>query len=140
MTKILFIILALSTFCAAQSVYTPEKGSAERTAILNVIRVPVERDMKQKVVFVTEHFNVLGSWAFVGGYPQTPDGGEPDYSKTKFRVAVEDGTFDNNFFALVRKKAGRWRVVTYRIGCTDVCYSDWWSTHRAPKALFPYTE
>lgn len=142
-TKLVFVTLLLLAFAAplpAQSVYTPEKGSPERKAILDALRVPVERDLKQKIVFVTDNFKVQGTWAFVSGTPQTAGGGSPDYSRTKFAEAVDSGAFDNNFFALMKKTSGRWKVTTYAIGCTDVCFADWWRRYRAPKAIFPYTE
>jgi hypothetical protein len=134
----LLAIALLALQADAQRVYTPERGSAERTAILNALRVPVERDLKQKIVFVTDTFNVQGSWAFVSGVPQTPDGDAPSLNGTKFEGEAD--FWDNNFFGLLRKTSGKWRVTTYALGCTDVCYADWWRRYRAPKAIFPYTE
>jgi hypothetical protein len=131
-------LLALTI--AGQGVYTPERGSPERKAILDALRVPVERELKQPIVFVADNFNVQGNWAFVGGVPQGADGSPPDYSGTKYSEAESEGAFDNNFFALLKKTAGRWRVTTYAIGCTDVCFADWWRRYRAPKAIFPYSE
>ena len=141
--KLAFGILLLTVVVSAapaQSAYTPEKGSPERKAILDALRVPVERDLKQKVVFVTDNFKVQGNFAFVSGTPQGANGGRPDYTRTKYADAVDSGAFDNNFFALLRRTAGKWRVTTYAIGCTDVCYVDWWRQYRAPKAIFPYTQ
>jgi hypothetical protein len=134
------LILAFGVFAQKSSVYTPAKGSAERTAILNALRVPVERELKQKISFDIENFRVLGNWAFVSGDPQSPSGGRPDYSRTPYQEAINADMFDNNFFGLLRKSGSRWKVVTYAIGCTDVCYADWWRRHKAPKAIFPYTE
>lgn len=136
----MILLLTATVVAAAQTAYVPEKGSAERKAILAALRVPVERDLKQRVVFVADSFKVQGSWAFVSGTPQNAGGGSPDYSRTKYADAMDSGAFDNNFFALLRKTAGKWKVTTYSIGCTDVCYADWWSRYRAPKAIFPYTE
>ena len=137
----LFALTAIFALAiSAQSVYTPEKGSAERKTILDALRLPVERELKQKIVFAADNFKVQGTWAFIGGTPQKPDGGEPNYRGTPYWQAKQDGVFDNNFFALLRKTSGKWRVVTYAIGCTDVCYADWWSRYKAPKAVFPYTE
>lgn len=136
----LFLILITAAALAAQGAYTPERGSPERKAILDTLRVPIERALKQKVVFVAETFKVQGSWAFVSGTPQNSSGERPDYSRTEYADAVDSGAFDNNFFALLKKTAGKWKVSTYAIGCTDVCYADWWSRFRAPKAIFPYTE
>lgn len=134
----LLIILLSSAFTIAQGIYTPEKGSPERSAILNVLRVPVERDLKQKIVFVTDNFKVQGNWAFVSGDPQTPSGAKPNLKGTAWEGAED--LFDDNFFGLLRKSGGKWKVVAYALGCTDVCYADWWRRYKAPKAIFPYTE
>jgi hypothetical protein len=140
-TFLLFILtLAFCTISVFAQAHTPEKGSAERKAILDALRVPVEKDLKQKIVFNVENFNVSGNWAFLSGDPQNESGGEPNYRSTKFWEAVKEGMFDNNFFALLKKTGGKWKVTTYAIGCTDVCYITWWKDYRAPKAIFPYTE
>lgn len=135
----LFLFASFSSG-VAQSVYTPEKGSAERKAILDALRVPVEKELKQKIVFATEHFKVSGAWAFLGGDPQSSNDGKPDYRGTPYQEAIDADMFDNNFFAILKKSGGKWKVVHYAIGCTDVCYADWWSRYKAPKAIFPYTE
>ena len=137
----LAIVLVLASAAFSQKVYTPEKGSAERTAILNALRVPVEKELKQKISFNVETFNVQGAWAFLSGEPLSADGkGRPNYKKTPYQRAIDAGAFDNNFFALLKKTGGKWKVVTDAIGCTDVCYATWWRDYKAPKAIFPYTE
>ena len=136
----LLFILAFVFAAFGQIVSTPEKGSAERKAILDALRIPVEKELKQKIVFAAEHFNVSGNWAFIGGQPQNASGGQPDYHRTPYQKAKDADMFDNNFFALLKRTAGKWKIVTYRIGCTDVCYADWWRRYRAAKAIFPYTE
>ena len=143
MRSLLVVSLILVTSVVtglAQTAYTPDRGSPERKAILDALRIPVERDLKQRVVFVADNFKVQGNWAFVGGTPQGANGEAPDYTKTKYADAFDSGAFDNNFFALLKKTSGKWKVTTYAIGCTDVCYTDWWRRYRAPKAVFPYTE
>ena len=137
---LLTIVFIASSFALGQTVYTPEKGSPERAAIVNTLRLPVEKDLKQKIVFVPDNFNVMGNWAFIGGAPQASGGGVPDYTKTAYAGAVKEGFFDNNFFALLKKTGGKWKIVKYQLGCTDVCYAGWWRIYRAPKAVFPYTE
>ena len=136
----LCVILILGVSAFAQSVYTPAKGSTERTEILNTLRAPVEKELRQKIQFSIEHFNVSGNWAFISGEPQNASGGQPDYRGTKYQSAADAGVFDNNFFALLRKTGGKWKIVTRLIGCTDVCYATWWKDHKAPKAIFPYAE
>ncbi|KXK06621.1 MAG: hypothetical protein UZ17_ACD001000426 [Acidobacteria bacterium OLB17] len=134
------LLMIFAGSAAAQSIYTPEKGTPERKAILDTLRVPVERELKQKIVFVADTFNVSGAWAFVSGSLQGPDGGSPDFSGTQYAEAMEAGAFDNNYFALLKKSGGRWKVTAYAIGCTDVCYLPWPQKYRAPKAIFPYVE
>lgn len=141
--KTTFILMAISIFAGAafaQAASTPAKNSVERTAILNALRVPVEKELKQKIQFSIKNFKVSGNWAFLGGEPQNASGGKPNYKNTIHQEAINEGMFDNNFFALLRKTGGKWRVVTYAIGCTDVCYATWWKQYKAPKAIFPYTE
>lgn len=136
----LFVVLVSVFAVFSQGAYTPEKGSKERTAILNALRVPVEKELKQKIQFAVDHFKVQGNWAFLSGDPQNLSGGRPDYSRTEYQEAINADAFDNNFFALLKKTGGKWKVVTYAIGCTDVCYVTWWRDYKAPKAIFPYTE
>ncbi|MBC7900824.1 MAG: hypothetical protein H7070_12325 [Saprospiraceae bacterium] len=142
MLRRLIILSAVMTAAflsiTAQSVYTPEKGSVERTAIMNALRIPVERDLKQRIVFAADHFKVQGNWAYLSGTPQTTSGGRPNYRNTKYWDAVDSGAFDHNFFALLKKTGGKWKVTVYAIGCTDVCFADWPSEFKAPKAIFPY--
>jgi hypothetical protein len=133
----LSIVLVFAFSAFAQKTYTPEKGSAERTAILNALRTPVEKELKQKIQFAVNTLRVSGNWAFVNGEPQNASGGIPNYRITQYRRAVEDGFFDNNFQALLRRQNGKWRVVTYAIGCTDVCWYGWWDDYKAPKSIFP---
>ena len=137
---LLWLIVFFAAFSClhAQTAREPASGSVERKAILAAIRGPVERDLKQKIAFNADHFRVSGNWAFVSGSPQTPAGGRPNYSRTRYRDAVDAGAFDNNFFALLNRTGGRWKLITYAIGCTDVCWLDWPAKRRAPKSIFPF--
>jgi hypothetical protein len=136
----LLFVFAVASVSMAQKVYTPEKGSAERTAILNALRIPVEKELKQKIQFSVQELKSNGTWAFMSGEPQNMNGGRPNYRGTEYQEAIDAGIFDDNFFALLKKAGGKWKVVTYAIGCTDVCYATWWKDYKAPKAVFPYTE
>jgi hypothetical protein len=119
------------------SVYTPEKGSAERKAIVDVLRLAVKKQLKQPVVFKLDHLNVKNGWAFLLAKPQKPDGADLDYSGTIYQDAVEAGAFDDGIVALLRSVNGKWKVVTFVIGATDVPYADWDKVYRAPRAIFP---
>ena len=135
---ILIAILLFATAAFGQATTTPEKSSPVRKAILNSLRVPVERDLKQKIVFVADDFKILGNWAFVSGRPTTPSGENPNLRGTAWEDSED--MFDNNFFGLLKNDGRKWKVVTYALGCTDVCYTDWWRKYKAPKQIFPHTE
>ena len=51
----------------AQKVWTPKAGSAERQAVLDAARVPVEKDLRQSVRFELKTLRVTPQWAFVWG-------------------------------------------------------------------------
>ena len=137
-----FVQLVVGIFgtllCASTAVsqYTPEKGSVERKAITDALRVPVEKKLKQSVVFNIDHFKVQDDWAFMLGAPRKPNGGKLDYSKTSYAKAVALGMFDDGISALLRKVRGRWTVVKYVIGATDVVYVEWDKQYRAPSGIF----
>lgn len=138
-----FAILVLSfsstLLCASTTVaqHTPEKGSAERKAITDALRVPVEKKLKQSVVFNIDHLKVQDDWAFMLGAPRKPSGGRLDYCKTAYAEAQAAGMFDDNISALLHKVRGRWRVVRYVIGATDVPYIGWDEQYHAPSGIFP---
>ena len=122
----LSIVLFFAGAATAQKVYTPKKDSPERKAILNALRVPVQKELKQKIQFAVNDFNVSGNWAFIGGEPQNMKGEKPNYKGTVYEEDVKEGLFDDNFFALLKKTGKKWKVVTYALGCTDVCFAIWW--------------
>ena len=121
---------------ARQGPSTPERGSPERKAILEALRVPVEKQLKQSIVFKIDHFKVQGNWAFLTAVPQRPNGSAVNYSGTIYQEAVDAGAFDDGIVALLRNVKGKWRVVEYVIGATDVPYVDWDKEYKAPKGIF----
>ena len=117
----LLILVTAAPFVRAQDgTTTPAAGSPERKAIADALRAPVERELKQKVIFKIESLKLKGDWAFLRGVPQR----------------IEDGVFDDGVVALLRKRAGKWQVVKYVIGATDVPYVTWDKDYKAPSAIF----
>jgi hypothetical protein len=116
--------------------HVPEKGSVERKAIVDALRVPVGKQLKQPVIFKIEHLKVQNNWAFLNGRPQNSDGSAIDYTNTVYQDAVDAGAFDDGIVALLRNVNGKWKVVQYVIGATDVPYVDWDKKYRAPKGIF----
>ena len=123
---------------AQTSAYSPDKSSAERKAIVDALRAPVQRKLKQEVIFRVDHLKVQSGWAFLLGAPRRPDGGQIDYRDTPYADAYNAGAFDNSVVALLHKVGGQWRVVQYVIGATDVAYLGWDRRFHAPAAIFPH--
>jgi hypothetical protein len=137
----LFVLITLfvAPAISAQSrPYTPDKGSAERKAITDALRVPVEKRLKQEVIFKIDHLKAQNGWAFLLGTPRRPDGGQIDYRNTTYAEAQKAGAFDDGVMALLHKVGGQWRVVQYVIGATDVAYLGWDRKFHAPSAIFPH--
>ena len=143
MTRLVVLILAVTTLAlsvSGQEAYTPEKGSKIRKEIVDALRMPVEKELRQEIIFIVNELKVSGDWAFFQAIPQKPGGGLPDFSGTEYQEAIDGDYFDNNVNSLLKRTGGKWKVVTYLIGCTDVCYATWWKEYKAPKSIFPYTE
>ena len=132
----LFMVASAAGAAPAQEARTPATGSAERRGIADALRAPVEKELKQKVVFKIDHLKASDDWAFLRGVPQRPGGGKVDYSATPYRQRIDDGVFDDWICALLRKRAGKWQVVKYVIGATDVVYEGWDAEYKAPSAIF----
>ncbi len=120
---------------AQSGVYTPGAGSVERKAIMNALRVPVQRDLRMPVIFVvsspSHDLRVKQGWAFVvaefrhsNGDPMGP-------------AFFDHGGMDNSASALLHRVGGQWRVVTHNTGATDVVWENWGRTYHAPPGLVP---
>lgn len=73
---------------------------------------------------------------FINSETRNAKGGEPNWKITRYQKRIDVHVFDNNIFALLKKTNGKWRVVIYLIGSTDVCHLGWDKEYKAPKALF----
>ncbi len=125
----------IAVHSSAQTAHTPQPGSAERRTIMNLLRPVSERELGQKVIFRVQHLRVIGEWALARVVPLRPDGSEIDYSKTKYREANEEGAFDGEAEALLRRTDGGWKLLEWRFGATDTEVTIWFEKYRAPSAL-----
>ena len=130
------LMLCLCPALAQDRPHTPKPGTRERQAIADALRAPVQRELKRKVAFKVDHLRVQGDWAFMKGVPQQPGGGAMDYRGTGYQEAIDAGAFDDGVVALLRRRGGKWQVVKYVIGATDVPYVEWDKEYRAPAAIF----
>ena len=117
---LLFVLASNSIAATAQvsSMAPPKPGSAQRAAILNATRPAVETELRTKVEFVPSCVQVWNGWALLTAEPQRPGGQKID------RRILSD--WDNRdgltVSALLRFRYGRWNLVGYALGATDVWY------------------
>ena len=102
---------------------------------MDVLRAPCERDLKQKVIFRVQHLRVAGDFALARVMPLRPDGGEIDFSKTKYREQEEEGAFDGEGEALLRRGNSGWQVLEWRFGASDTEVPIWLEKYQAPQSL-----
>jgi hypothetical protein len=118
-----------------QGFHTPPAGSVERKAILDQLRIPCEKDLKQKVIFQVSLLKVSGIWAAARVTPLQPNGSPINYRNTRYKEDLEQGAFDSGGEALLRKTAGEWKLLKWRFGATDTELFDWIKTYGAPPII-----
>lgn len=99
-----FLLLSMSLHaqnCDKDDAYTPEKGTEERQAILNVLREKVYEMHHVKVIFVVNYLKVYDAWAWIHVMPEQADG--PN--------RYED------ILALIQKEENQWKIM--EIPCTE---------------------
>ncbi len=79
----------------SSTAYTPVKGSAERTTIIDALRVVVKKMSDLDVIFVVSHLKLKNNWAWVVAEPQSRDGTQHYETMT----------------GLLQRKNGRWVYV-----------------------------
>jgi hypothetical protein len=95
---------------------------AERKAVLDALRPRVEARLGPDIEFVVQVIRVENGWAFLMADPQRK-AGKPIDGKRIFGEEFEnmDGL---RVDAVLRRTDGRWKVVDWGIGATDVWYCD----------------
>lgn len=140
LTFILLSALTMHTTQARQTPHTPATGSAERSAILDAARGPVEKVLGKQVVFEVDHLNVLNGWAYLEASMQGPGGQPISYADTSFQHAAELGGKSNLYMALLQRHGDTWKVTVDAVGPTDVAWAVWPAQYGAPEAIFPYPQ
>jgi hypothetical protein len=113
-----------------------ERDSPERKAILDVARVPVERRLGIKVVFVVERMTLFGVWAYAAMHPRDAAGNRIDYRRTLFAKDF-DPEQDSDFVGvLLRRNGAAWSLVEEAFLPTDVFWEEWETKYKLPRALF----
>jgi len=118
-------------------VHTPERGSSERADILDAVRPAAEAMLHPPVEFVVEKMKVAAGWAFVQLEPQRPGGGRIDPAQTRLAEDAAAGALDGlTTYALLWYRNGRWNLIAWVIGPTDVAWDPWPVWYGAPDAIF----
>jgi hypothetical protein len=138
------LLLSLAAMPAIALTATPNGAARDlgrtdpmRRLLLDMLRPAVERDLGQKLIFVVHVLRVQGDWAFADVSPRTPAGAPIDFARTRHAERLREGMLDGDtIYALLRRKAGRWSVVTFVVGPTDVAWSGWSEEYGAPERLF----
>ena len=135
--RFLILILALlpALSFAEEKPHTPKPGSKERKAILDTIRTPLEKKLKQPLLFRIDHLKVQNGWAFLMGKPRTKDDKPINYEGTKFAEEAKEA--DELLVVLFHLKEKRWKIMAEGLFTTDV----WWvgldQQFEAPPGIFP---
>ena len=109
----------------------PRRGTAERRALLDAIRPTIALKLNAPIEFVVLDMRVLGDWAFVQVRPQRPGGKRIDLRRTPLHADADfmDGVRTE---AILKRTNGKWYIVEYAIGATDVWYAGWCGRTPAP--------
>lgn len=133
-------LLAIATVVSAAaqtSIYTPPRGSAERTEILDALRATVGETFGYgRPGLVVETLNVAdGAFAYVVAQPLTPDGSPIDYASTAFAAAAASGRHADIVFAFLTHDGDAWSITETAFGALETPGLDWVRVHSAPSSL-----
>jgi hypothetical protein len=124
---ICFVVLLATTSTLLAKPYTPKAGSAERKAILDALRVPVQREARQPIVFYGVTMRVERGWAWVIAISKDKSG-----KKMPLGDLATQG--------LLHKVRGRWRVEHWGVsGDIGVACAAAKAYPQAPRAIFGAT-
>lgn len=107
---------------------TPKPGSAERKAIMDAMRKPVQKETKFPVIFRVGSLKVQNGWAFYSGNALHKNG-----------KPINEEFLWGEMAALLRKKGKTWTVLHWGFA-TDVGVIDESKKRypQAPRGIFPY--
>ncbi|MEL7361251.1 MAG: SH3 domain-containing protein, partial [Bacteroidota bacterium] len=114
----------------AGGAYTPQRGTAERQAILDAARAQVASDLGYDApfLFVVDHLKVYQGWALFRGKPTDQDG-------RMLSRGCEDA--DEVTMVLLRERNAAWNVEAGGTVCTtDVFWAGWTDYLGAPAEIF----
>ena len=107
--------------------YTPKVGSAERKALLDALRRPVEKRVGKPVIFRAGSLRVRDGWAFFQGSALNKNGS-----------TLGDEHLWGETTALLRRKGRTWQVLVWGFA-TDISIMDAAKKRypSAPRSIYP---
>jgi hypothetical protein len=111
--------------------------SPARKAMLDALRIPLEKDLAQRVIFRIHDLRTRAGWVFVSAQPLQPDGTPIDYLKTHYKAMIDEYAFDDHVDALLYFDQTDWFVKIWELGSTDVPWEPWGARFGTPPGLFP---
>lgn len=121
---------------ARADLYTPPVGSAERRAIMDAARVPIQREIGRPLVFVVDVLNSDGTWAYLQAVPHNHDGTPMDWSQTMLARDWANGWMSDIAMVLLRRDGKGWQVEDWVMGPTDVYWLTWADQYGFPERFF----
>lgn len=105
----------------APGVTTPAVGTAERKAILDVVRPRLEKMFGSPIQFEVQTMYVAGNYAFLSAHPMRPGGGpiEPAAWKKVVTGPCDHTPADVTVEVLFERKGKQWSVLEEGSLCTD---------------------
>ncbi|MFZ9582344.1 MAG: hypothetical protein ACO28O_05155 [Crocinitomicaceae bacterium] len=117
--RILFMLAVCSHSLFSQTLRNfktkNESNAKERTQMLDLLRNDIKNYIEQDVVFVVNHFNVYGTYAWMEGEVQRKDGREVLLDGDAFACCHVE--------ALFKKVNGSWILKEHGAFSTDVWYT-----------------
>jgi hypothetical protein len=104
----------------------PERGTKERSAMLDAVRAHAEEQLGAPIEFVVYDLRVDGRFGFASLQAQRPGGGAIDLYATP---GFKEGTLEPDFMdgtsmqALLRRSGETWVAVHWAIGPTDLWFA-----------------
>lgn len=128
--------MAGDTLTAGSTYYQPQRGTAERRAIMDAARVPVSADLGQSVIFVVDVLRTDGAMAYLQATPLNPDGTPFDWLNSPYKEDWQADMMSDVIMVLLERAEVGWSVRDHIIGPTDVAWYEWVDRYSLPERLF----
>jgi hypothetical protein len=107
-----------------------------KKAALEALNATITKKMTLTTQLELADYQTYANYAFVVAAVRQANGKPVDFTKTPFKKEYQGGVFSEDVFGVLKYDNGKWKVIDYSLGATDVPYGCWWKEHNIPKALF----